>query len=131
MKPTCKRVMAYLENSGTWTPLHQLQHPAVGGTSAARRIRELRAEGVPIEWRHSDNPGSRCTFYRIKSAPVQMVNGTIKGGEMLTLREKLETLVNTIEEEVENSTSRGEFTRGLDEGMLVIVATIRSVLAST
>ena len=72
MKPSAKRVCDYLTKAGTWVPLYALQHPAIGGTSADRRARELRAEGVAVEWRYSDKPGSRCTYYRIRREPVQM-----------------------------------------------------------
>ena len=73
MKPSAKRCLDYLNARGTWTALYELQHPAIGGTSADRRVRELRAEGVPVEWRYSSTPGSRCTYYRVRqSEPVQM-----------------------------------------------------------
>jgi hypothetical protein len=72
MKPSAKRCLDFLERSGCWVPLWQLMNPAIGGTSAARRLREIKEEGIPVEWRYSDKPGSRETYYRIKTQPVQM-----------------------------------------------------------
>ena len=72
MKPSAARVLKCLEQSHSWVPLWQLTNPAIGGTSAARRLRELKDAGIPVEWRYSNKPGSRETYYRIKPQAVQL-----------------------------------------------------------
>lgn len=76
MKPSAERVLRYLERAGRWVALYELQNPMIGGTSADRRLREVRDElrkaGRDIEWRYSGKPGSRCTYYRLKREPVQL-----------------------------------------------------------
>lgn len=40
-------------------PLHELMSPDIGGTSADRRLRELRAMGVPITYYHKKVNGRK------------------------------------------------------------------------
>lgn len=44
-----EKVLEYLENSPGWVFGWELTNGRVGGTEGLRRLRELRAEGHPIE----------------------------------------------------------------------------------
>ena len=69
MKPSCRRVFLYLLKHGP-TPLHILQHPNIGGTDAARRVRELKEKyHVDYDWKYSRS-GSRSTLYWLIFEPV-------------------------------------------------------------
>lgn len=69
-----ERIYQYLLYSQDWVPLYRLQDPDLGGTSADRRIRELRAKGVPIQLKFKEVDGRKThtSMYRIKPAEKQM-----------------------------------------------------------
>lgn len=51
-------------------PLHHLMKPEIGGTSASRRIRELRERGFDIDFYYmpqKNGSPSRTTVYRLKT----------------------------------------------------------------
>lgn len=51
-----------------WVPADIFIHPGVGGVSALRRIRELRAKGFRIEWKYfikRDGTPTKTTLYRL------------------------------------------------------------------
>ncbi len=67
MKYTCKqRILMHLMMRGELY-LYDLMQPAIGGTSAGRRIRELREMGVDIKWKYKGN--SRTTIYYLGNEP--------------------------------------------------------------
>ncbi len=74
MKHTAKqRVFRYLLLSGRFgAPLHELMKPEIGGTSADRRIRELRADGVPVNYfrKEVDGKKTNTTIYKL-CGPVE------------------------------------------------------------
>lgn len=56
---------------GRWVDAHQLCAPDVGGLSGLRRLRELRADGHPIEHRQVPGPSGTVSQYRLLSAEPQ------------------------------------------------------------
>ncbi len=61
MKYTAKqRVFRYLLMCGRHgATLHELMRPLLGGTSADRRLRELRTMGVPVGWKYRTRDGKK------------------------------------------------------------------------
>lgn len=55
---TKQRVLLNLMMHGEM-PLHELQSADIGGTSADRRLRELRADGVPITYYRRERNGKK------------------------------------------------------------------------
>ena len=63
---TKQRVLLHLMMHGEM-PLHELMAPDIGGTSADRRLRELRTDGVPISYYHKRVNGQKTntTIYKL------------------------------------------------------------------
>ena len=71
---TKQRVLLHLMMHGEM-PLHELMAPDIGGTSADRRLRDLRADGVPISYYHKKVNGQKTntTIYKLDGAiPVDV-----------------------------------------------------------
>ncbi len=70
MRATAKhRILLELMTHGE-AALHHLMRPEIGGTSAGRRIRELRERGFDIDFYFmpkKDGVRSRATVYRLKT----------------------------------------------------------------
>lgn len=63
--PTRKElVLSYLKTNRKYVPGYELTAPNVGGTEGLRRVRELRADGIPIVTRK--NPETGLYEYKIK-----------------------------------------------------------------
>lgn len=67
-----ERVAAALEDAllrgDGWVDGYELCHPAIGGSEGLRRLRELRADGMPVEKRLKPGrpKGSTVYQYRIR-----------------------------------------------------------------
>ena len=51
-----------------WVPADVLMKPSIGGISALRRVRELRAKGFRIEWKYfvlKDGTTTKTTLYKL------------------------------------------------------------------
>ncbi len=67
-----KRVFLQLLRIADWVPLYELQKPWIGGTSADRRIRELKEMGCNIQWKYKETTdGKKChtTLYKLEDYP--------------------------------------------------------------
>lgn len=72
MKPTRRELVHRLLKSraGEWINAPEIASPEVGGSEGLRRLRELRADGIPVEMRLHPKQGRRVRQYRIPAQPL-------------------------------------------------------------